>query len=69
MPLVRATPDPDPRDAVELGLEARISALETVLRNPVKQIGGIWRPRQRLWELTYARVCALGLQGRIGTGD
>ena len=46
----------------------RIQFEETELRNQVKQVRGIWRPRQRFWELTYAQVCVLGLQGRIVTG-
>jgi hypothetical protein len=31
----------------------------------VKRAGGIWRPRQRLWELSWDAVRTLGLHGRI----
>ncbi len=43
----------------------RISWNESELRTAVKRAGGIWRPRQRLWELSWEVVRALGLQGRV----
>jgi hypothetical protein len=52
---------PNPRDRVGI----RILFSEVELREQVKQLGGIWRPRQKLWELTHAQAKALGLEHRI----
>ena len=60
-----ASTQPAPRDRMGV----RIHYLETELRAQVKQIGGIWRPRQRLWELSFAQICALGLEERIVTDE
>lgn len=46
----------------------RIGYGEAELREKVKQAGGIWRPKQRLWELRYDQVRALGLTARIAAG-
>jgi hypothetical protein len=35
------------------------------VRQAVKAAGGIWRPRQRLWEVSWATVVALGLENRV----
>lgn len=43
----------------------RIGYAETELRDKVKQMGGIWRPQQKLWEMSYAQIEALGLRERI----
>ena len=43
----------------------RIDWKESDLRAAVKHAGGIWRPRQRLWELSWDAVRALGLQSRV----
>ncbi len=43
----------------------RITAQEVSLRNRVKQAGGRWNPKTRLWELSYERVAALHLEDRI----
>jgi hypothetical protein len=43
----------------------RIGWKESELRAAVKRAGGIWRPRQRLWELSWDAVRTLGLQGRV----
>ncbi len=37
-------------------------------RRQVKGVGGKWHPQQRVWELRYDRVSALGLEERI-VGD
>jgi hypothetical protein len=50
-------------------LGIRVDVGETEIREKVKQSGGIWRPRQKLWELPYAEILALGLEGRIVSGD
>ena len=43
----------------------RIAWKESGLRAAVKRAGGIWRPRQRLWELSRDAVRTLGLHGRV----
>jgi len=45
----------------------RIEYGETELRDKAKQLGAIWRPRHKLWEMTYGNVVALGLEDRIAT--
>lgn len=47
----------------------RIGYSETALRERVKNAGGIWRARQRLWEVDWTTVRDLGLQGRIVQED
>ena len=43
----------------------RIDWKESELRAAVKRADGIWRPRQRLWELSWDAVRTLGLHGRV----
>jgi hypothetical protein len=43
----------------------RIDWKESELRAAVKRAGGISRPRQRLWELSWDAVRTLGLHGRV----
>lgn len=43
----------------------QIDYWETALRQQVKAAGGIWRPRQKLWEMEYKDVVALGLEARV----
>ncbi len=43
----------------------RIEYWETDLREKVKQAGGIWRPRHKLWELPYSDVVSMGLESRV----
>ena len=43
----------------------RVSWNESELRAAIKRAGGIWRPRQRLWELSWAAVRTLNLNGRV----
>ena len=57
------SPAPTERFGVRIGFE------ETELRDQAKQIGGIWRPRHKLWELSYAQIEALGLKDRIVRGN
>ncbi len=52
-------PDPNPPLAV------RIQYGETDLREKAKSVGAIWRPRQKLWEMRYEDVVALGLESRV----
>jgi hypothetical protein len=57
-------PAPLPR---QLGI--RVEYWETDVREAVKAAGGIWRPRQRLWELRYEDVVALGFESRVVADD
>ncbi len=54
-----APPAPTDRMGVRIGYE------ETELRDRVKAVGGIWRPRLKRWELSYAQITALGLEHRL----
>jgi hypothetical protein len=47
----------------------RIACSESELRERVKRVGGIWRPRHRLWELDWRSVCSMGLQDRVVIDD
>ena len=55
----------DMRD--RLGIQ--VAGYETSIRNEVKRAGGIWRPRQKLWELSYSQILRLGLESRIVSVD
>lgn len=46
----------------------RIAWDETDLRIAAKKAGGIWRPRQKLWELPWKTVRILGIGDRVVTG-
>ena len=46
----------------------RIAWDESDLRIAVKQAGRIWRPRQKLWEISWDVVRALGIGNRVVTG-
>ena len=43
----------------------RIAYTESELRERIKRVGGIWRPRHKLWEVDWKTVCAIGLQDRV----
>jgi hypothetical protein len=43
----------------------RIAPSETALRRRVMEAGGIWRPRQVLWEVPWGAVRRLGLAQRV----
>ena len=43
----------------------RIDYAEAALRERVKNAGGIWRARQRLWEIDWKTVRELGLHDRV----
>ncbi|MEE4239019.1 MAG: hypothetical protein V2I51_20045 [Anderseniella sp.] len=49
-------------------LGVRVEYWETDVREKVKAAGGIWRPRQKLWELGYEDIVALALESRV-VGD
>ncbi len=46
----------------------RIAWNESELRSAVKQAGAIWRPRQKLWEMSWEAVRTLGIGHRVVTG-
>jgi hypothetical protein len=46
----------------------RIAWDEADLRIAVKKAGGIWRPRQKLWEMPWNAVRTLGIGHRVVTG-
>ena len=54
-----------PRVSVTDMVGVRIDFTETALRERIKQAGGIWRPRQRLWEVDRKTVRALNLYDRV----
>jgi len=41
---------------------------ESELRSAVKRAGAIWRPRQKLWEMSWETVRTLGIGHRVVTG-
>ena len=45
--------------------ESSVGFAEVALRERVKQAGGKWNPRQKVWELCYGHVVALNLEARI----
>jgi hypothetical protein len=59
------TPPPLPSQR----LAVRVDYWETELREKVKTAGGIWRPRHKLWEMSYEDVVALGLESRVVADD
>ena len=61
----RRNPRWEPEDLVAV----RIGFSETDLRERIKTAGGVWRQRQRLWEVDWKTVRELGLQGRVVAQD
>lgn len=45
----------------------RIAFHETDLRERAKRLGAIWRPAQKLWELTWLNAKRLGISDRVAT--
>ncbi len=43
----------------------RIEGYETILRRVVKNAGGIWNPKKKLWQLPFGDVCQLGIKSKI----
>ena len=56
---------PAPRRPADQIVALRIGYAEVALRERVKQAGGKWNPRQKVWELCYGHVVALNLEARI----
>jgi hypothetical protein len=57
----RRNPRREPEDMVSV----RIEFSETALREQIKAVGAIWRPKHRLWEVDWKTVRELGLQTRV----
>ena len=55
----------EPRRRPDDLVGVRIAYSDTSLRAQIKSTGGIWRPRQRLWEIDWKTVRALGLEARV----
>jgi len=56
---------PRPRFAHDQIVGLRVAFADVAVRDRVKQAGGTWNPKRRVWQLCYDRVVALGLNGRI----
>ncbi|MGH8680554.1 MAG: hypothetical protein ACREVP_03495 [Burkholderiales bacterium] len=57
--------DRRPRRRAQDLVGIRVDYHEEALRHAVKTAGGIWRPRHRLWELSWEAVRVLGLERRV----
>ena len=56
---------PAPRLPADQIVALRIDFAEVALRERMKQAGGKWNPRQKVWGLCYGHVVALNLEARI----
>jgi len=56
---------PAPRIPADQIVALRMGFTEVALRERVKQAGGKWNPRRKVWELYYGHVVALNLETRI----
>ena len=56
---------PRPRVAPDQIVKLRVAFAEADLRERVKQAGGTWNRKQKVWQLRYDRAVALGLNRRI----
>ena len=56
---------PVPQIPADQRVALRLGFAEVDLRERVKQAGGKWNPRQKVWELCYGQVVALHLEARI----
>ena len=56
---------PPPRFAHDQIVGLRVAFAEAAVRDRVKQAGGTWNPKRRVWQLRYDRVVDLGLSRRI----
>jgi hypothetical protein len=46
-------------------VRVRVDWRESELRLAVKQAGAVWRPGQKVWEISWDAVRALGIQHRV----
>ena len=54
-----------PRRTDEDIVAVRIAYHETDLRERAKRLGALWRPQQKLWELTWLSAKRLGIADRV----
>ena len=54
-----------PRFAPDQIVALRVAFADVAVRERVKQAGGTWNPRRKVWQLPYDRAVALGLHRRI----
>jgi hypothetical protein len=54
-----------PRRRDEEIVAVRIAFSETDLRERAKRLGAVWRPVQKLWELTWLDAKRLGISDRV----
>lgn len=54
-----------PRRTPDEIVAVRIGFHETGLRERARNLGGIWRPAQKVWELTWDAVRKLGIADRV----
>lgn len=47
----------------------RIAFQETELRERAKRLGAVWRPAQKLWEITWRDAKRLGIAERVQASD
>jgi hypothetical protein len=47
----------------------RIAYQETDLRERAKRLGAVWRPAQKLWEITWRDAKRLGVADRVQKSD
>jgi hypothetical protein len=47
----------------------RIAFRETELRERAKRLGAVWRPAQKLWEITWRDAKRLGIADRVQPTD
>ena len=45
----------------------RIAFHEADLRQRAKRLGAVWRPAQKLWEVTWLDAKRLGISDRVAT--
>lgn len=68
-PLVVKRQAPQAAAPVPHQLGIRVEYWETDVREKVKAAGGIWRPRQKVWEMQYKDVVALGFESKVVADD
>jgi hypothetical protein len=47
-------------------VDVRIAWAETELRERAKRLGAVWRPAQKVWEITWGNAKRLAIADRVG---
>ena len=58
-----------PRRTDDQIVAVRIAFAEVDLRERAKRLGAVWRPAQKLWELTWRDAKRLGIADRVQPSD